>query len=149
MGLASVQLSLSVSAALVIEQLSGLGPSLPWLGLLGAQRVGRFSLVARSRRDLQLSVTVVRIHVEPRAGIERDIHRGLVVFVLGPLLAPLLKRRVLHLERLLPLVFILLLELHPFQILLVVGELLQAQLLADIVAAFRLGITDRQIRLGP
>ena len=87
--------------------------------------------------------------MEPRAGIERDIHRGLVVFVLGPLLAPLLKRRVLHLERLLPLVFILLLELHPFQILLVVGELLQAQLLAGIVAAFRLGITDRQIRLGP
>ena len=147
--MASVQLGLPALAALVIERLSRLGPSLSRLCLLGAQRVGSFSLVARSRRDLQLSVTVVRVHVEPRAGVERDVHRGLVLFVLGPLLAPLLKRRVLHLERLLPLMFKLLLELHPFQILLVVGELLQAQLLGDIVAAFSLRITDRQIRLRP
>ena len=147
--MASVQLGLPVLAALVIEQLSRLSPSLSRLCPLGTQRVGNFSLLARSRRDLQLSVTVVRVHVEPRAGVERDVHRGLVVFVLGPLLAPLLKRRVLHLERLLPLMFKLLLELHPFQILLVVGELLQAQLLDDIVAAFSLRITDRQVRLRP
>ena len=149
MGLASVQLGLPVLAPLVIEQLSRLSPSLSRLCSLGTQRVGNFSLLASSRRDLQLSVTVVRVHVEPRAGVERDVHRGLVFFVLGPLLAPLLERRVLHLERLLPLMFKLLLELHPFQILLVVGELLQAQLLDDIVAAFSLRITDRQVRLRP